>query len=344
MEAGVCFRHGFAQKKAMLADYYDLEYLRVGLETLRGVPISTTNAEFTEFSDTFLQVLFDINKQCLDEEMGGKVATRDLLAVFVAGGHAREQAYDDDYDLIILLNSKDEQMRCYCDRIANRMNSDILRRGTLPHYRFTDHFGHYVTRVDELERWLARNAPDVFIDKTQILGSRMIIGSTKFGKEFEDHIIHPYIFNRSREYIEQMIGEMRSRHLGGASRDGESISVKEGLGGLRDIEMILLIYKAKYGLREPINRKLVKTLCEVENRHRKDFETLSASIDFLRSVRDAYRLIVSADNILRPEYLDQPAKVLGFRHADELITTYQTCTAEVAAIIERMIKEVQAPS
>jgi hypothetical protein len=333
---------GCEAKKDSLADYYDLEYLRVGLETLHGMPISTTNAEFTEFSDTFLQVLFEINRQCIDEELGGKIATRDLLAIFVAGGHAREQAYDDDYDLIILLDSKDEQMRHYCDRIANRMNSDILKRGTLPHYRFTDLFGHYVTLVDELEGLLAGNSPDCFIDKSQILGSRMIIGSTKFGKEFEDRIIRPYIFSRSREYITQMIREIRSRHLNELAHDGGSIDVKEGVGALRDIEMILLIYKAKYGLREPINRKLVRILREVELRHRQDLEVLSASFDFLRSVRDAYRLTVSADNVLRPEYLDRPAKILGFSSPEELLAQYHSCTTQVAGIMERMITDAQA--
>jgi len=332
---------GCQEKKDSLADYYDLEYLRVGLETLRGAPISTTNAEFTEFSDTFLQVLFDINKQCIDEEMGGKVATHDLLAVFVAGGHAREQAYDDDCDLIILLDSSDEEMRRYCDRIANRMNTDILRRGTLPHYRFTDHFGHYVTRVDELEQLFARECPDGFIDRSQVLGSRMIIGSTKFGKEFEDRIIRPYIFGQSGTYIAQMIGEIRSRHRDEPDPNGDALNVKEGRGGLRDIEMILLICKAKYGLREPINRKLVRTLCEAEPRRRKDFETLSTSFDFLRSIRDAYRLTVSAENVLRAAYLDRPARILGFRDPNELLAAYQTSTAQAAEIIERLIADVQ---
>lgn len=313
----------------------------MGLETLRGAPITVTNAEFTEFSDTFLQVLFDINKQCVDEEMGGKVATHDLLAVFVAGGHAREQAYDDDYDLIIILDSADEGMRRYCDRIVNRMNTDILRRGTLPHYRFTDHFGHYVTRVDELEQLFARDRPDGFIDKSQILGSRMIIGSTKFGKEFEDRIIRQFIFGQSRSYIAQMIGEIRSRHRDQPDQNGDALNVKEGRGGLRDIEMVLLICKAKYGLREPINRKLVRTLCQVDPRHRMDFETLSTSFDFLRSIRDAYRLTVSAENVLRAEYLDQPARILGYPSSNELLSAYRASTAQAGEIIERLLADIQ---
>ncbi len=332
---------GCEDKKEFLADYYDLEYLRVGLETLAGAPTGTTNSEFTEFSDTFLRTLFEINKQCVDEELKGKVATRDLLAFFVSGGHAREQAYDDDYDLIILLDASDERMRSYCDRIANRMNSDILKRGTLPHYRFTDHFGHYVTLIDELEELFARDHATAFIDKSQILGSRMVIGSTKFGKEFEDRIIRPYIFDRSAAYIDQMIEEIRSRHLSESSRDGGLIDVKEGIGALRDIEMILLIYKAKHRLREPINRKLVNILRNIESRHREDFEILSASSDFLRGVRDAYRLTVSAENVLRPEYLDRPARILGYAGANELLAACQDCTCRVASTLERMIAHVR---
>ena len=334
---------GFQDKKNSLADYYDLEFLRTALETLRGAPIRETNAEFTEFSDTFLQVLFDINKQCIDEERGGRVATRDLLAIFVTGGHAREQAYDDDYDLIILLDSNDEEMRRYCDRIASRMNTDILQRGTLPHYRFTDHFGHYVTLVGELEDWLASDSSDVFIDKSQILGSRMIIGSTKFEKEFASRIIRPYIFDKSREYIRQMVEEIRSRQRSAAGSDGPGLDVKDGIGGLRDIEMILLIYKAKYRLREPVNRKLLTTLCEIEPQHRRDFDVLSDSSDFLRSVRDVYRLTVSAENVLRPEYLDRMAAILGFNGPPEFLRAYHKCTTQVAGIVERLIASASIP-
>jgi UTP:GlnB (protein PII) uridylyltransferase len=139
-----------------------------------------------------------------------------------------------------------------------------------------------------------------------------------------------------------MIREIRSRHLNELAHDGGSIDVKEGVGALRDIEMILLIYKAKYGLREPINRKLVRILREVELRHRQDLEVLSASFDFLRSVRDAYRLTVSADNVLRPEYLDRPAKILGFSSPEELLAQYHSCTTQVAGIMERMITDAQA--
>jgi len=334
------------EKIKILGDYYDLEFLRIGLETLQGTPITTTNREFTEFTDTYLQILFDNCKQCVDEEIGRKVATSDSLAVFTAGGHAREQAYDDDYDIIILLNSSNEDMRQYCNRIVTRMNAEIIKRGTLPHYRFADHFGHYVTLMDELDSLLSRDYrdhEDVFIDKSQILGSRMVIGSRKFEKDFVERIIHPHIFSKSREYILQMSAEIRSRHKDRSAAEEQEANVKEGIGGLRDIEMILLIYKAKYGLREPINRKLMNILSEIDKRHGKDFIVLADAFDFLKNVRDIYRLTVSAGDVLRPDYLDRTAQILGLIDGEEgtpteqLLDLYRQRTSEVARIVDRML-------
>jgi hypothetical protein len=336
------------EKIKALGDYYDLEFLRIGLETLQGTPIEITNREFTEFTDTYLQILFDNCKQCVDEEIGRKVATSDLLAIFTAGGHAREQAYDDDYDILILLNSNNEDMRKYCNRIVTRMNAEIIKRGTLPHYRFADHFGHYVTLMDELESLLSQDKEDAFIDKSQILGSRMVIGSRKFEKEFVEKIIHPHIFSKSREYILQMTSEIRSRHEDRKKNKEKDVNVKEGIGGLRDIEMVLLIYKAKYGLREPINRKLMNILCEIDKRHGKDFITLADAFDFLKIVRDIYRLTVSAGDVLRCDYLERTAQILGLYDekkgtpTEQLLALYHKRASEVAQIVNRMLVDSES--
>jgi hypothetical protein len=56
-------------------------------------------------------------------------------------------------------------------------------------------------------------------------------------------------------------------------------------------------------------------------------------------VRDTYRLTVSADNILRPKYLDHPARILGFRNAQDLLSAYHACTQRVSESVERMIAD-----
>lgn len=336
----------FEDKKNQLGDYHDLEFFRVGLEALQGIPIERIDADFTEFSDYYMQLLFDICKQAVNEQIGGPIATRDLIAIYTAGGYAREQAFDDDYDLIILLNEKDEDVRQYCNRIIMMMNSEIVKRGIMPHYRFADHFGHYVTLIDDLDEFFNQNDENKFIDKSQMLGARMIVGSTKFQKRFQNRIIRQHIYEKSDQYIGQMVGEMESRHRDKRNIKNKNLNVKEGVGGLRDIEIIMLIYKAKYQLSEPLNRKLLETICELDSNHKKELCSLMKHFDFLKRLRDLYRLTVSAGNILKTEYLGQAAKIFGYTDeksktaTEKLVSDYYACTQQVYDTVERLIDSI----
>ncbi len=336
----------FEEKKKRLGDYHDLEFLRVGLEALQGVPIEKIDAEFTEFSDSYLQMLFDICKQAVDEKIGGSIPTRDLIAILTAGGYAREQAFDDDFDLIILLNEKDEAIRNYCNQIVVLMNSEIVKRGIMPHYRLADHFGGYITLVDDLEHYFSTQKDEAFIDKSQILGARMIVGSTNFQKQFEARIIQQHIFEKYDQYKDQMLKEMNARHHDKQNIKSHNLNVKEGVGGLRDIEIMLLIYKARYRLKQPVNRKLMETICEVDTKHKDNLCRLNKNFNFLKQLRDLYRLTVFAGNELKIEYLEPAAKIMGYQNnqtekaVDRLIWDYYLCTKESHEIIEKLLEDL----
>jgi hypothetical protein len=336
----------FEEKKKRLGDYHDVEFLRVGLEALQGTPIEKIDADFTEFSDSYLQMLFDICKQAVNEKIGRYKPTNDLIAIYTAGGYAREQAFDDDYDLIIFLNEKDEDIRQYCRQIITMMNTEIVKRGIMPHYRFADHFGDYITLVDELEDFFAQNSEDAFIDKSQILGARMIVGSNRFQKAFEERIIQHHIFEKYDQYKNQMIKEMRSRQKDKKNIKSHNLNIKEGVGCLRDIEIMLLIYKARYRLKQPVNRKLMETICEVDEKHKDDLCKLNRHFNFLTQLRDLYRLTVFAGNDLKIEYLVPSARMMGYhdneaeKAVDRLVWDYYLITEESHQIVERLIDDL----
>lgn len=335
----------FEAKKKQLGDYHDLELMRLGLEVLQGAEIEKIDAEFIEFSDFYLEVLFDICKQAADEKLGREISLRDLMAIYAAGGYAREQAFDDDFDLIILLNEKDDPLREHCNRIVRMMNNEIVKRGIMPHYRFADHFGHYVTLVDDLDEYFSKEKRETFIDKSQVLGARMIVGSRKFRREFEQRIIQPHIFDKYEQYRSDMITEMRSRQQ---DRRNNPLNIKECQGGLRDIEVLLLIYKARYRLAEPINRKLMKTICEVNAKHHEDLYVLNRNFNFLKRLRDLYRLTVFAGNDLNLEHLGPAATIMGYQSdqqgsaVDKLAQDYYRCTQETSQIVDRLLAELVA--
>ncbi len=302
----------FARKKEELGSYYDLEFLRIGLECREGADSEQTNAEFTEFVDNYLESLFDICKQEVRSQAEMRVRTRDLLAIYAAGGHGRKLAFDDDYDLIILLNSTDPEIRSYCGKIMARMNSEIIKRGTMPQYRFAERFGNYVTTFQELSDLF--EAPDevAFIDMSQLMGARKIVGSKKFESELYQRIIRPYILDDRDSFVRQIAGEIRSRHQAVDQGIISPLDIKETKGGLRDIELMLLILMAKSDLWLPVTQELYSPLAERLPNRAGDLKQIFKSFRDLKHVRDIYRLTVAAEDALLPEELGYLAEVLGY--------------------------------
>ena len=145
----------------------------------------------------------------------------------------------------------------------------------------------------------------------------MIVGSKMFVKSFERRIIRPHIFTKKEKYALAMINEITSRHDQESQLRIPELNIKEGRGGLRDIEMLLLTYKAYYGLRDPINSQIVETLIRIIPDRAEQLKSLGYSADCLRYIRDLYRLSVSAEDQLQTEHFGPVAKIVGYSDSIE---------------------------
>ncbi|MBC8426204.1 hypothetical protein H8E07_18980 [bacterium] len=338
----------FERKKVELGSYYDLEFLRVGLECREGAPSEQINADFTEFVDHYLESLFDVCKQEVNARAPARVRTRDLLAVYAAGGHGRKLAFDDDYDLIILLDSDDPEIRSHCAKILTRMNSEIIKRGTMPQYRFAERCGNYVTTFSELKGLF--EAPDevAFIDMSQLMGARKIVGSTKFEAEFYRNIVRPYILDCQDSFMSQIAGEIRSRHAAVDQGIISTLDIKETKGGLRDIELMLLVLMARSGLWLPVTPDLQVPLLDRLPHRADDLCVIFESFRYLKHVRDIYRLTVAAEDVLLPEELGYLARILGYGETDDselgrekLADQLLARTGQVARIVDSLLEELK---
>jgi len=326
-----------------LGDYYDLEFVRVSLLAMAGAGCEQTDAEFIEFCDNYTLSLYEFCQQDVHLSLGYSMHTHDLFALYAAGGHAREQGFDDDYDMIVILDSTDVEEIDYCNKIVGKMNSHILKRGILPHHRFADHFGSYVISFDQLADHLSSDSEDVFIDQSQILSSRMLVGNRKLERKLQQEIIDPYIFARGPEYIEYMKGEMNSRH---AEEDNDQRNdIKECRGGLRDIEMLLLMYETKYQVRDPLSRKFLKRLVEIEPENADKFVYIEDHFNFIKNLRDLYRLKVTAHNVIDQEYLPPVAASMGYgdtaEATEKLYNDFLTRTRQAAKVIEKLVDGIK---
>jgi hypothetical protein len=284
-----------------LNNYYDFEFMRLGINAIKGISYDIINKEFTIFSDNYIQVLFDLCREEVFKKLKSSFELSDLLAIYAAGGHARRQAFDDDCDLIIILNSDNPELLFLANNIVMEMNKHIIKRSIMPHYRFADRFRNYVTTFEDLKNLFEKPDENVFIDKSQLLSARMVVGSVQFETTFFKEIIKPYIFDMKEEFIKSLIGEIRSRYR--YHSKSEDVDIKESPGGLRHLENFLFILLAHFNIRDSISDELFLKLLNKMPAFEPYFGKLMSNYNFLKQVRDLYHLTVSNNDTLQKRYL-----------------------------------------
>lgn len=298
------------KRKEIIGNYYDFEFLRCGIGTMKGNDLLKTNQEFTQFCDMYLTELFDICSYEVEMDRSYKNFSTDKIAILAAGGHARSQAYDDDYDLIALIDSKDDKAITYATRIISKMNREIVKRGLLPHYRMGEVLGNFVNPITQVVEYLSCDDEESFIDLSQLLSARMIIGNEYMKSMMTDKIIQPFIFDDQDNYIYKMIREVQNRQRS-AEQCIHKCNIKETLGGLRDIEAIALIIKAYTKSNEPITQNFFMIHKDKFPEIAKHFETLYECAYFLRSIRNLYRITEAAEDELNLEYIGRLSNMIA---------------------------------
>ncbi|HIE06161.1 MAG TPA: hypothetical protein EYP58_05115 [bacterium (Candidatus Stahlbacteria)] len=327
----------YDRKIELLGDFYDNEFVRTALLALDGESPLTTNALYTGFSDFYLQLLFEVIGEALDERMFRVVKNR--FAIYAAGGHGREQAFDDDYDLLIITDAEEPNLQFFTNQIVARMNRELTKRGVIPHFRLADFTGSYTISVKTLKSILEKEGGSKFIDQSQILGSRIIVGSVRMERLFERQIVDDYVFAQRQQYIRDMIREFNSRHETEVKTGKMSNNIKEGLGGLRDVEMFILICKAKTQIRDPITAKIFETLRSCLGDEL--FPDIKGDFLFLKNVRDLYRLTTAAVDEIESIGLERVGPIMGYR--ERVVLEAEICErrSRVYQGIKRAIKKIQ---
>jgi len=297
------------EQKKILGDYYDLDFLRVGIGTINGVKLEVTNREFTEFCDNYIQKLFDICTEEVEDESEAEPPNTDTFAILAAGGHGRGQAYDDDYDLIAVVDTDDENVIKHATRIVTKMNREIVKRGVLPHYRLGEILEGFVVPISKIVDYLNSETEESFIDLSQLLGARIIVGSNVMRDVINDKILIPLIFNKKSYYIQRMITEIESRQSTEDNCDNETCNIKEAKGGLRDMEAVALMLKAYFGIGTPLSHNFFKKIKPKLTSINNELDIISESLYFLRTIRNLYRITIAAEDDLQSVYFSSLADI-----------------------------------
>ena len=104
--------------------------------------------------------------------------------------HARKQAYDDDYDIIAIITDENEDILRHATKIMSRINREILNRSLLSHYRLGEILGGFVNTISQIRNYLESESEESFIDLSQLLGARMIIGNLDMENIITENILN----------------------------------------------------------------------------------------------------------------------------------------------------------
>jgi hypothetical protein len=337
------------EQKGLLGDYYDLSFLRTAMGTLHGTPSDATRSTFMEITRTYLTNLFDLCLREVERESARRLPDRDLLGIFLAGGNARGRPYDDDYDLLTLLDSTDPGAQRIAETAVIRMNREIARRGVVVQYRLGERLGAFVTPIPDLARLLVGRDDDLFVDRCQLLGSRMITGGRKIEEALREKVFRPLVFAEADAFSARVAREIRERRSEFRPMSEGSIHLKEVPGGLREIDLCLAATQARQAVWDAVDDDPFESLARRDPGRRPLYETLSAACRFLVAVRSVCRVCVAASDEVRREHLDGPARILGYAPpsfpdpAAGLLSDIERHTGAASRAIEELLPEIVVP-
>lgn len=330
-------------QKGLLGDFYDMEFLRIAVGTLQGAPILETRTEFVELTETYLRDLFDVCVREAERERGAQILQRDLLGIFLAGGHSRSRPFDEDYDFLVLLDSDDPEDRQVAERAIVLMNRQIARRGVVAQYRLGERFGRFCTTFQELEGLFRQPLQDLFVDLHQLVGARLVVGSRRIDQALVKRILEPEAFGTAGLFTMLLGREITERRARMVPRPEGTLHIKNMRGGLREIDLCLAVLRSRLSVRDPDTIDPFATLAALDSPRAHDYRILAAADTFLVAVRSAYRVTVAATDVVERDFLDRPARTLGYvpdsghSAAALLFSDIERHSLRAAAAIDRLL-------
>jgi hypothetical protein len=294
-------------QRRRLLDYFGLEQLRAGLLLLGRDRSRRVFEQATQAMDTVLSSFLEIARESYDRARGGTLPTGGALGLYVAGGHAREQIFNDECDLIAVLDSGDPDLIEYANGVIAYLNAELTRCGLIPHHYFAATVGRFVARLDELEQLLSAPGPGTFVQRCQILGSRLVAGERRLGRRIIERVHEPCIFRESTGFLRELDDELEDR----VRRTEHPLDLKQSPGGVRDIELVALMAKAHFRLTVSLGSDLFRLLGRIDPAGRDLYLEVGEHFDYLRLLRELYRLTAGRSDHLWPEALGPAAQLLG---------------------------------
>src|SRR3972149_4923835 len=223
------------------------------------------------------------------------------VSIVALGGYGRDELCPySDVDLLFLFAPRSKSLA-----------KDIVQELLYLLWDLNFEIGHSVRTIDDCIEVSRGDDATIF---TSLLDGRFIFGDKKLFDQLDRIMYRELLPEISSKFIEGKIAENEKR----IERFGRSVyliepHVKEGEGGLRDIDSALWIAKAKFKVRS--FRELIEKGVLLE----RELRVFEKGLDFLLPIRtELHYLAGRREDRLGFEWQDKVARFLGYRDVGEL--------------------------
>jgi hypothetical protein len=274
----------------LLGDALDTIALRAALVSIMEGRPAHHDGEFTDAVDTYVRELF---KACFREiRQRSPILARfhpgQDIALFSTGGYGRKEAFGNDWDYIAIVRENDRGLKKFCSKVVQRFSSAMTRRGLLPHNRFADHFNAYAVTIPEIQTYLEGRPTAGFIDEAEILEARFVFGDQRMAHRFRDEVRSLVIGPHRKSFVLDLVQEIQAHR----EHDAGALDLKNGPGGIREINLLLLAIEAEFRP-SSLSTSDLGSLPPPLSKH---VRFLRDSHEELRRIRDLYRLLVASND------------------------------------------------
>lgn len=310
--------------KERLIIYYQFGFCRCGLEALnRAGDLESFYRMYHSFFRRYFRWLYRAAQWKIETERNYSFEFRiqdeddHPMAIFCTGGYAREEAFENDIDLFVICEKSDQEFLRYASSIINDMNRELNRQGVSTHHRFAEIFNSFVIPVKQLESKIEKPDHTDFIEWSQLLGARLLVGSQSLDRVLAN-LLEKKLFSDPGRFIKSLLAEIEDRKNDYIKQKNRPVNVKENPGGLRDIQMILQAAQAYIGNRESDVWKTFELLMAGIPELAPEFKTLERVYKFLRTFKDIYYLSLSAEDEMIRDRLIYVSQQMGIETADSM--------------------------
>lgn len=269
--------------------------------------------------------LTNLTDDVVKEIYSNSGAIQEEFAIIAIGGYARrEMAPHSDVDILIFHKEKLDKAG---EAFINNFTSLLWDTGLNP--------GIQIKRINEIESAAIEDE----VVKTSFLDNRFLTGNKKLYESFISLLTNKVINKGKEKFLLQKIAELRNR----TKKFRDSIykiepNIKEGSGGVRDINTIYWISKTLYAdstLREFIKMKIIDMQC---------YDELLKNAEFIFKVRSEIHYFHNRKyDVLNMDSQKTIAENLGYLNTSNMLAVevflmdYYKSVRKIKEITERVI-------